>query len=118
MPGKTTPASTRILRVSSQVGVSVSEWSQLFICDDWGAPVKVIEETMFTAECPRQVAKNFLLVTIMSLNVGYGSLIEGHQREPEQVGLNPPALNSVFLSEEQAQRHYQMMDQEQRSESR
>ena len=28
-----------------------------------------------------RVAKNFLLVTLMSLNVGYGSLIEDYQRE-------------------------------------
>ena len=44
-----------------------------------------------------QVAKNFLLVTLMSLNVGYGFLIEGYQRQPEEVGLNPPALKSLSL---------------------
>ena len=37
-----------------------------------------------------RVAKNFLLVTLMSLNAGYGSLIEDYQRKPEEEGLNPP----------------------------
>ena len=34
------------------------------------------------------------------------------------MGLNPPALNPISLTEEQARRHYQMVDQEQRGESR
>ena len=67
---------------------------QLYICDDWIQPVKVMQKTgelqprdKFRA----RVAKNCLLVTLMSLNAGYGSLIKSY----------PPALNS--LTEEEAQ---------------
>ena len=50
-----------------------------------------------------RVAKNCLLVTLTSLIPGYGSLIESYQRQPGDAGLNPLALNSVSLTEEQAQ---------------
>ena len=61
------------------------------------------------------MAQNFLLVTLMSLNVGYGSLIEGYQREPEDMGLNPPVLNSISLTEEEAQERCDLMEQRQRN---
>ena len=49
----------------------------------------------------------------MSLNVGYGSLIEDYQREPEDKGLNPPpVLNSISLTEEQAQERCDLVEQE------
>ena len=64
------------------------------------------------------MAKNFLLVTLTSLNTGCGSLIESYQREPEEAGLSPPILNSVPLSEEQVQRRHQLMNQEQRGDLR
>ena len=45
-----------------------------------------------------RVARNCLIVTLMSLNVGYGSLIERYQSES---GSAPPALNSVILTDEE-----------------
>ena len=44
-----------------------------------------------------RVAKNCLLVTL-SLNVGYGSLVESYQKEGNA---NPPELNSVALTEDE-----------------
>ena len=40
------------------------------------------------------VAKNCLIVTLMSLDIGYGSILERHQRECNST---PPELNSVTL---------------------
>ena len=48
-----------------------------------------------------RLAKSFLLVTLTSLNIGYGSLIEEYQREEADPG--PPILNSLTLTEEEAQ---------------
>ena len=48
-----------------------------------------------------RVAKNCLLVTLMSLNVGYGSLLESYQQEG--VNVDPPELSSIILTEEKAQ---------------
>ena len=64
------------------------------------------------------MAKSFLLVTLMSLNVGYGPLIEGYQRQAEDAGLNPLVLNSVSLTEVQAQGYYQVKEQERRDNVR
>ena len=50
----------------------------------------------------------------MSLNVGYGSLIEDYQRLSENMGLNPPVLIFISLPEEQAHERCEMMEQEQR----
>ena len=56
-----------------------------------------------------RVAKNFLLVTLTSLNVEYGSHIEDYQREGGDPG--SPTLNSVTLTEEEAQAHSVDLDQ-------
>ena len=61
-----------------------------------------------------RVAKKFLLANLMSLNLGYGSLIESYQSErgdPES-----PTLNSVTLTEEEVQNRSEEVDQ--RVESR
>ena len=44
--------------------------------------------------------KNFLLVTLMSLNKGDGSLMEDYQRE--EADPCPPILSSITLTEEEA----------------
>ena len=57
---------------------------QLYICDDWIQPVEVTQmprELQPTDRARARVAKNCLLVTLMSLNVGYGSLIEDYRQE-------------------------------------
>ena len=48
------------------------------------------------------VAKNCLIVTLMSLDIGYGSILERHQRECNST---PPELNSVTLTDEELLTH-------------
>ena len=47
------------------------------------------------------VAKNFLLVTLMSLNIAYGSLIQDCQETTNHMPLKAPFLNSISLTSEQ-----------------
>ena len=56
-----------------------------------------------------RVAKNFLLVTVMSLDAGYGPLIEDYQPEPNDTGLNSPALNSVSLTGDELQDRHDLL---------
>ena len=84
-----------------------SKEPQLYLCDDWILPAEVMKKPC-SLQQPQdklraRVAKNFLLATL-SLNVGYGSLIEDFQREPEDMRLNPPALDSISLTEEAQER--------------
>ena len=44
------------------------------------------------------VAKNCLIVTLMSLEVGYGSILERYRQERS---MSPPELNSVILTDEE-----------------
>ena len=56
---------------------------QLYLCDDWTQPVEVMQkpkELQAKDKARARVAKNCLIVTLMSLNVGYGSLIERYQK--------------------------------------
>ena len=55
-----------------------------------------------------RVAKNCLLVTLVSLNVGYGSLVESYQNEERFV---PPELNSVTLTDEEVLTYRTELDQ-------
>ena len=85
---------------------------QLYLCDDWIRPVEVARkpgELRPHDKVRARVAKNFLLVTLMSLNVEYGSLIEDYQREG--AGSDPPTLNSVTLTDEEAQTYSDELDQ-------
>ena len=86
---------------------------QLYLCDDWLRPVEVMQkpgELRPREKVRARVPKNnFLLVTLMSLNVGYGSLIEDYQREG--VDADPPTLNSVTLTDEEAQTCSDELDQ-------
>ena len=55
---------------------------QLYICDDWIQPVEAMRKPkglQARDNARARVAKNSLTVTLMSLNVGYGSLIERYQ---------------------------------------
>ena len=81
--------------------ISWKEEPRFFLCDDWSMPMEVTRKP-----CPRQqphdklwagVAQNFLLVALMSLNVGYGPLIERYQQATDAAGLSPPILRSVTL---------------------
>ena len=44
------------------------------------------------------MAKNCLIVTLMSLDLGYGAILERYQRECDST---PPELNSNALTEEE-----------------
>ena len=44
------------------------------------------------------VAKNCLIVTLMSLELGYGSILERYQQE---CNMSPPELSSIVLTDEQ-----------------
>ena len=63
--------------------------------------------TSLEQEWPRP----FLLVTLMSLNVGHGSFIDDYQREPDDTGLNPPALDSISLTRGEAQNRRDLLEQ-------
>ena len=75
--------------------LSPTKEPQLYPCDDWIQPVEVTPkpgELRTRDKVRARVAKNCLLVTLMSLNVGYGSLIESYQKEGNA---DPPEVNSV-----------------------
>ena len=85
---------------------------QLYLCDDWIRPVEVMlkpGELSPRDKVRTRVAKNFLLVTLMSLNTGYGALLERYQREGGDTEL--PTLNSVTLTEEGVRGHSDELDQ-------
>ena len=89
------------------------EEPQLYLCDDWIRPSEVIKKPC-ALQRPQdklraRVVKNFLLVTLMSLNKGYGSLTEDYQQA--DMGLNPPMLSSISLTEEEVQDHRDGLDQ-------
>ena len=82
-----------------EYALNATKKPQLYICDDWIQPVEVMrkpKELQARDKARAHVAKNCLIVTLMSLNVGYGSLIERYQSES---GSAPPALNSVILTD-------------------
>ena len=86
--------------------LSPTKEPQLYICDDWIQPVEVTPKPGVLRardKARARVAKNCLLVTLMSLNVGYGSLIESYQREGDA---DPPELNSVNVTEEEVRFAY------------
>ena len=78
---------------------------QLYLCDDWIQPVEVLrkpKELSAKDKVRANVAKNCLIVTLMSLNLGYGSILERYQRERNST---PPELNSVTLMDEEVLTH-------------
>ena len=61
---------------------------QLYLCDDWIQPVIVARKprSMTAKETMRaNVAKNCLILTMMSLELGYGSIIERYQQARDAV---------------------------------
>ena len=74
---------------------------QLYLCDDWKQPMEVMrrpKELTARDKMRANVAKNCLIVTLMSLELGYGSILERYQQERN---VAPPELNSVVLTEEE-----------------
>ena len=85
---------------------------QLYICDDWIQPVEVMQkpkQLQAREKARARVAKNCLIVTLMSLNVGYGSLIERYQSESS---FAPPALDSVILTDDEVLTYQDESDEE------
>ena len=85
---------------------------QLHLCDGWIRPVDVMKkpgELRPHEKVRARVVKNFLLVTLMSPNVGYGSLVEDYQREDADP--SPPTLSSLTLTDEEAQNRCEELDQ-------
>ena len=71
---------------------------QLYLCDDWIEPVEVMrrpKELTARDKMRANVAKNCLIVTLMSLELGYGSILECYQQERNRAS---PALSSVILT--------------------
>ena len=61
---------------------------QLYLCDDWIQPVEVVRKprNMSTKETMRaNAAKNCLILALMSLELGYGSIIERYQQARDAV---------------------------------
>ena len=85
---------------------------RLYLCDDRIWPVEVIKKP---CDLPPQVkyrarvAKHFLLVTLMSLNAVYGSVIDSYQEEG--VEQRSPLLNSISLTEEEVKVRREEVDQ-------
>ena len=69
------------------LGVPVRE-TQRYLCDDWSQPVKVARKprTMTAKETKKaNVAMNCLILTLMSLELGFGSVIERYQSARDAV---------------------------------
>ena len=61
---------------------------QLYLCDDWIQPVMVARKPrVLTAKetMKANIAKNCLILTMMSLELGFGSVIERYQRARDAV---------------------------------
>ena len=89
-----------------------SKEPQLYLCDDWIQPVAAMSKPRkLTAreQIKANVAKNCLIVTLMSLELGYGSILERYQQESRSIverytqgsSESAPALNSVLLTDEE-----------------
>ena len=74
---------------------------QLYLCDDWIQPMAVIsrpKELTARDKMRANTAKNCLIVTLMSLELGYGSILERYQQEHN---MSSRALSSVILTDEE-----------------
>ena len=92
--------------------VPLSKEPQLYLCDDWIQPMAAMSrprELTAKEKVNANVAKNCLIVTLMSLELGYGSILERYQQEGESIvqryeqprSESRPVLNSVLLTDEE-----------------
>ena len=78
---------------------------QLYLCDVWIQPVKVMlkpKKLSAKDKARANVAKNCRLVTLMTLETAYGSVLERYQKESEYT---PPSLHLVVLTDEEVHSH-------------
>ena len=91
--------------------VPLSKEPQLYLCDDWIQPMAAMSkprELTAKEKVKANMAKNCLIVTLMSLELGCGSILERYQQEGESIvqryeqprSESRPALNSVLLTDE------------------
>ena len=92
--------------------VPLSKEPQLYLCDDWIQPMVAMSkprELTAKEKVKANVAKSCLIVTLMSLELGYGSILERYQQEGESLAQryeqprsnSRPTLNSVRLTDEE-----------------
>ena len=85
---------------------------QLYLCDDWIQPMAAMNrprELMAREKVKANMAKNCLSVTLMSLELGYGSILERYQQESKSIleryqhgrSESSPVLNSVLITDEE-----------------
>ena len=85
---------------------------QRYLCDDWIQPIKVAKKprTLTARETMKaNAAKNCLILTLMSLELGYGTIIERYQQARDAVveryqhdrPENSPYLASEVLTDEE-----------------
>ena len=73
---------------------------QLYLCDDWIQPIAVLSrphELTARDKMRANLAKNCLIVALMSLELGYRSILERYQQERS----SSPVLGAVSLTEEE-----------------
>ena len=82
---------------------------QLYLCDDWIQPIAAMSrprELTAKEKVKANVAKNCLIVALMSLELGYGPILERYQQESKSIveryaqgrSESSPVLNSVLLT--------------------
>ena len=86
--------------------------SQLYLCDEWIQPMAAMsrpKELTAREKVKANMAKNCLIVTLMSLELGYGSILERYHQESQSIveryqnvrSESLPVLNSILLTDEQ-----------------
>ena len=81
---------------------------QLYLCDDWIQPMAAMSkprELTAKEKVKANMAKNCLIVTLMSLELGYGSILERYHQESQSIveryqhgnSESSPVLNSILL---------------------
>ena len=68
---------------------------RLYLCDDWIQPMAAMSrprELTAREKVKANVAKNCLIVTLMSLELGYGSILERYQQESKSMWSAIPKL--------------------------
>ena len=113
LPGMTINSIALVQKEGENEEVPLPKEPQLYLCgDDWIQPMAAMSRPRsLTAKekVKANVAKNCLIVTLMSLEIGYGPILERYQQEGEciaqryeQLHLDSrPTLNSVHLTHEE-----------------
>ena len=92
--------------------VSLPREPQLYLCDGWIQPMAMVRkprERTAKEKVKANVAKSCLIVTLMSLELGYGTILERYQQEGESIAQryeqprseSRTTLNSVLLTDEE-----------------